>query len=270
MTPIIGGVFAAGGFSNNLNSEVAGTTSPSFSQWLHLAPDPLGRPYNCLRAYISQTDYYVPGGQNKYRSEIAGKFQNLSWNQTYIYHWRMVVPRDWINLGASSYLVVFQMHDVNGGSVSRRPTFAGEIANGSLDLVFSRDSVTGGETVYSTPVTAGQEFEITIRVRWADGTNAPDSDGFVEIFDGDALVYSGSGRNTWAGTAITEPNPPYLKCGVYQPGPGSSWWNGRAATMYFQAAFVIDGDYAPAQLRQWVDAQLRDNSNAPVTWIPTS
>lgn len=268
MTPIIGGVFAAGGFSNNLNSEVAGTTSPSFSQWLHLAPDPLGRPYNCLRAYISQTDYYVPGGQNKYRSEIAGKFQNLSWNQTYIYHWRMVVPRDWINLGASSYLVVFQMHDVNGGSVGRRPTFAGEIANGVLNLVFSRDSVTGGETVYSTPVTAGQEFEITIRVRWADGTNAADSDGFVEIFNGDALVYAGSGRNTWAGTSITEPNPPYIKAGVYQPGPGSSWWDGKAATIFYPAAFVVADGYTPLQCRQWVDGQLAAYGNSPVSLVP--
>lgn len=264
MTPLIGGVFAAGGFANNMNSEVAGTTSPVFSQWLCLAPDPLGRPYNCLRAYISQTDYYVPGGQNKYRSEVAGKYQNLSWNQTYTYHWRFVVPRDWVNLGAGSDLIVMQMHDVNGGAVGRQPTFAGRIENGVLKLVFARDSVPSGENVYSTPVTAGQEFEITIRVRWADGTNAPDAAGFVEIFNGEALVYVGTGRNTWAGTAITEPNPPYIKAGVYQPGPGSSWWDGKAATMYYPVSMVVDDGYSVAQLRQWVNRQLADNSNSLV------
>ena len=267
MTPIAGGVFAAGGFKNNMFSEGAGTPNSTLSQWLCLAPDPLGRAYNCLRAYISQTDYYVPGGQNKYRSEASSSYQKLVWNQTYTYHWRFIVPRDWVNLGASSDLIVMQMHDVNGGAVGRQPTFAGRIANGTLNLVFSRDSVTGGETVYSTPVTAGQEFEFTIRVRLADGTNAPGATGFVELYHGDQPVYTLAGRNTWAGTEITEPNPPYLKCGVYQPGPGSSWWDGKAASIFYPAALVIDDSNSPAQLRRWVDAQLASNGNAPMALL---
>ena len=94
--------------------------------------------------------------------------------------------------------------------------------------------------------------------------NAPDAAGFVEIFNGEALVYVGTGRNTWAGTSITEPNPPYLKAGVYQPGPGSSWWDGKAATMYYPVSMVVDDGYSVAQLRQWVNRQLADNSNSLV------
>lgn len=267
MTPIAGGVFAAGGFANEMFSEVAGTGNTTLSQWLRLAPDPLGRAYSCLVARISQTDYYVPGGQNKYRSEAATNYQVLSWGSTYTYHWRFIVPRDWFSLGATGDVIVIQMHDVNAGAVGRQPTFAGRIEDEMLNLVFARDSVPSGETVYSTPVSAGQEFEITIQVHWADGTNEADANGFLRIYDGDALAYSLAGRNTWDGTAITEPNPPYLKVGVYQPGPAFAWWDGKAATMFYPAALVVAGVQEPSAIRQWIDASLLSNGNLPVAQL---
>lgn len=264
MSIILGGAFAAGAFTNFMQSEAAGTANTSLSQWLRLAPDHLGRPYLVLAARISQWDYYNPGGQSKYRSELAGLYTKLAWGQTYCYHWRMTVPKDWYSLGASSVYIVAQLHDVNAGAVGRRPTFAIEIADSTMNFVFSRDSVTAGQAVYSTPVVAGQEYEFTIRVRWADGTNTPDADGLVEIFSGGALVASFAGRNTWAGTAVTEPNPPYLKAGVYQAGPAFTWWDGKSATMYYTAALTATGDESPASIRAQIDAQLRANPNKPV------
>lgn len=264
MTVLIGGAFAAGAFANAMQSEAAGTANTTLSQWLRLAPDHLGRPYLVLAARISQWDYYNPGGQNKYRSELAGLYTKLAWGQTYCYHWRMTVPREWYSLGASSVVIVGQMHDVNGGAVGRRPTFALEIADSTINFVFSRDSVTAGQTVYSTPVIPGQEYEFTIRVRWADGTNAPDADGLVEIFNGSTLVASFAGRNTWAGTPVTEPNPPYIKCGVYQSGPAFAWWDGKAALMYYAACLTATGDETPSTLRRQVDAQLAANQSSLV------
>jgi len=265
MSIILGGAFAAGAFNNSMQSEAAGTPNTTLSQWLRLAPDHLGRPYLMLAARISQWDYYNPGGQSKYRSELAGLYTKLSWGQTYCYHWRMTVPKDWYSLGASSVYIIGQMHDVNGGAVGRRPTFAIEIADSTMNLVFSRDSVTAGQSVYSTPVVAGQEYEFTIRVRWADGTNEADANGLVEIYNGDTLVASFAGRNTWAGTPVTEPNPPYIKCGVYQAGPAFTWWDGKSATMYYTAALSATGEETPATLRSQIDAQLVANPSSLVT-----
>ena len=49
-------------------------------------------------------------------------------------------------------------------------------------------------------------------MRWADGTNDAAANGLFELHDGDTLAYRLAGqKSTWDGTAITEPQPPYLK-----------------------------------------------------------
>lgn len=262
MSIILGGAFAAGAFANGMRSEVATTPSSSLSQWLQLRPDPLGRQYTALAATIAMNDYYAYPGLSKYRSETAGNYFLLGWNQSYTYHWRFVVPKDWVTLGVGTDVIVMQMHDVNAGAVGRRPTFAGSIKDSSIELVFSLDATPLGQTVYSTPCIAGQEYEFSIRARWADGTNAPDANGLIEIYNGDTLVTSFAGRNTWAGNASTEPNPPYIKAGVYQAGPGYGWWAGKSALMYYVAALCATGDETPASLRAQINQQLGVNSNA--------
>jgi hypothetical protein len=234
------------------------------SSWLRIARDPRGGDIVGLMTRLAERDFTDFPGLNKYRSEIRGNFQLLSWNETYWYHWRFVVPPDWFNLGAGSEIIVGQMHEVNGGNVGRRPTFAWEITENRLHAVFSYDSIPGGVSVWSTEVKPGMEFDLAVRVRWADGTNAPDSQGSVEVYNGSQLVYNEVGRNTWAGTPITEPNPPYIKCGVYQPGPAFPWWAGRASEIFHIACQVWPGDTPPAVFRRAVEDALVLNSGRPI------
>ena len=259
MSIVIGGAFAAGAFANNLRAETAGVANTLMSQWLRLAPDPLGRPYNVMAARIAQRDYDDYPGLSKYRSEVAGVYTLSSWGVTYTYQWRFVAPPDYATLGPSFWVVVGQVHDVNAGAVGRQPTLAIEYSDGTLRVRNSFDAYPTGQVLYTTPYVAGTEYELTIRVRWADGTNAPDADGYFELYHGDRLVASFTGRNTWAGNASTEPNPPYIKGGVYQSGYGYPAWQGKAASIYYVAAAAGTGDETPASMRAQVDAQLAAN-----------
>ena len=270
MSILAGGVWCDRAFDNRMQADDPSLSTYSLSPWLRLVPDPLGRPYNVLKAWISQGDYAAaPSGSSK-RAEAQIQASASAWGTTYVHHWRIVVPRDWVNYGASSYAVVAQCHDVNAASVNRRPTLAAEIIDNVLYWSMSNTGSPAGVSVYSRPITAGQELEFTLRVRWADGTNDAAANGLFELYDGDTLAYRLAGqKNTWDGTAITEPQPPYLKAGIYQPNTGDSWWTGRQLTMYHVASLMASGDETPASLRAWINAKLAANPNTPrAVYVP--
>lgn len=269
MSIIIGGAFAAGAFLNGMVSETASIPVTELSQWAQLRADPLGRPYTDLRTRISKADYDNYPGLNKYRSELAGVSTLTTWGPAYTYQWRMIVPRDWYSLGAASIYVVGQIHDVNGTAVGRRPTLAIEIADSTLQVVLSNDAYPNGFVIWSTPVVAGKEYELTASIRWADGVNAPDALGFLNLYlDGAQVPVLGGfavGRNTWAPAAPgAEPNPPYIKCGVYQAGPAFSWWAGKSATMFYPSCAVGSAEETATSLRALIDAQLAGAPNTAI------
>lgn len=256
MTPILGGVFADGAFKRGMASEAAGTFNTTLSQWLTLGRDPRGGDTIGLLAYISDRDYDDYPGQSKYRSELRGQSTITPWGVPYWYYWRMVIPPGWVNLGAGSEVIIGQIHDVNGGAVGRRPTLAIEVTDGDVNVVWSRDSVPGGEVRASVPAVAGHEYEFAIQVFWADGTNAPAEFGFARTFIDGAQVDDFTGLNTWAGTPITEPNPPYIKCGVYQPGPDFAWWTGKSALMFYPCCMTADGLLPLGELQDYANRRL--------------
>lgn len=264
MTVLAGGVWCDGAFESRMQCDDPALSPYRLSPWLRLVPDPLGRPYNVLRAWISQGDYVAaPSGSTK-RAEAQIQASASAWGTTYVHHWRFIVPPDWVNYGASSYAVVAQCHDVNIPGINRRPTLAAEIINNVLHWNMSTTASPFGVDLFTRPVTPGEEIEFTLRVRWVDGTNDAVVNGIFELYDGDTLVYSMNGqKNTWDGTAITEPQPPYLKAGIYQPNTADSWWVGRQLTMYHVASLMATSDETPTSLRSWVNNRLLANSNVP-------
>lgn len=265
MSILAGGVWCDAAFRNRMQSDTpVPSASTQLNQYAQLVPDPLGRPYNVLRTYCAQSIYAALASDGAKRAEVQAQSTVEVWGQTYAHHWRIVVPLDWVNYGPSSYAVVAQCHDVNAAAVGRRPTLAAEVVNNFLRWNMSNTASPAGVDVYAKPIAAGQELEFTLLARWADGTNDAAANGRFDLYDGDALVYSLSGqKNTWDGNASTEPNPPYIKAGIYQPNTGDAWWAGRQLAMCHVATVVATGDETPASLRAWVNARLAANSNSP-------
>lgn len=264
MSIIAGGVWCDAAFSNRMQSDTPIAGSTVLNQYAQLVPDPLGRAYNVLRAYCSQGVYAALGTDGAKRAEVQAQSTVEAWGTTYAHHWRIVVPTDWVNYGASSYAVVAQCHDVNVAAVGRRPTLAAEVVNNVLVWTLSTTASPAGVVVYSKNISAGQELEFTLLARWADGTNEAAANGRFDLYDGDALVYSLTGqKNTWDGTPVTEPNPPYIKAGIYQPNTGDAWWAGRQLSMCHVATIVASADETPASLRAYVNARLAAKPNTP-------
>lgn len=265
MSIVAGGVWCDAAFSLRMQSDTpVPSASTQLNQYACLVPDPRGRDYNVLRTYCAQSVYASLLTDGAKRAEVQAQSTVETWGSTYVHQWRIVVPLDWVNYGASSYAVVAQCHDVNAGAVGRRPTLACEVINNVLAWNMSNTANAAGVNVYTKSIGAGQELEFTLVVRWADGTNDAAANGRFDLYDGDALVYSLTGqKNTWDGNASTEPNPPYIKAGIYQPNTGDAWWAGRQLAMCHVATVVGTADETPASLRAWVNARLAANSNAP-------
>lgn len=238
MSILIGGNFASGG--------VRGWTPQSAETGLGnrlklVTPPGYG---TVLQAHTTQRDY---ADSASYRAELSAPTPLALWGKVFSAAWRIIVPPNWQTYSGEAATTVLQMHDVNVGAVSRRPSFAGEIQGGVLSLKLSHDDATGGDTLASMPVSPGQEVAVGLNVRWADGTNAPLVDGFANVYFNGALAGSRTGRNTWSGTAITEPNPPYMKVGVYVPST-ASWWDGKSRTMWARGAILGDANESQATL----------------------
>lgn len=256
MNVIAGGVFCAGAFDAALQADSPDGVSTRMSEWLSLVPDPMGRDYLVLKATITQGVYAVSPSDSANRAELQSRSTVIEWGRDYSYHWRIVIPPDWVNHGPTSYAVIAQMHDINAPGVGRRPAVAFEIIDNVLYCNMSNTADPFGVDVFSLPVAAGDEIEITCNVHWADGTNAPADDGVIRYYVGDALVFSATGKNTWDDGSPSEPNPPYLKTGIYQPNSADSWWVGKRLTCYHVAAMVADGFVAPSEFRNYVDTRL--------------
>ncbi len=243
MSILIGGNFASGGL-RGWTYQSAGT---GLGERLRLIK-PAGFD-TFLQAHTSQRDYADSGS---YRAELSAPTPLALWGKVFSAAWRIIVPPNWQQYPSEAATTVLQMHDVNVGAVNRRPSFAGEIQNGVLSLKLSHDDATGGDTLASMPVSPGQEIAVGLNVRWADGTNAPLIDGFANVYLNGALAGIRTGRNTWSGNATTEPNPPYMKVGVYVPST-APWWDGKSRTMWYRGAALGDA----GETMQYMDALIR-------------
>ena len=239
MTILIGGNFASGAARTGWAYQSAET---GLGNRLRLVK-PHG--YDVfLAATTTQRDYADSGS---YRAELSAPSPLAQWGKTFTAAWRIIVPPNWQTYSGEAATTVLQMHDVNVGAVSRRPSFAGEIQDGVLSLKLSHDDATGGDTLASIPVSPGQEVAVALNVRWADGTNAPLADGFAHVYFNGVLAGSRTGRNTWAGNSTTEPNPPYMKVGVYVPST-APWWDGKSRTMWARGAILGDANESQTAL----------------------
>jgi len=261
MDIIAGGVFSAGAFENQMQCDSPALVTTTLNQWIALSADPLGRDYLTLRARIAQRDYVVAPSSSSTRAELQSRSTVVSWGQPITYHWRIVFPPDWVNHGPSSYAVVGQMHDINAPGVGRRPAVAFDVIDNVLKCVMSNTASPLGVTVCDMPISAGQEVSITVHANWADGTNEPAEDGVFRVYFDGVLSYDGSGvKNTWDNGSPSEPNPPYLKCGIYQPNTGDSWWVGKSLTIYTVAAFVAAGFEDVLSCAEYVNSILSGSS----------
>lgn len=57
MTVIAGGAWCAGAFATGMQLDSPALVSTAMNQWLRLVPDPLGRNYQVLKAFITQGAY---------------------------------------------------------------------------------------------------------------------------------------------------------------------------------------------------------------------
>lgn len=264
MSILAGGAWCANAFDLRMQVDSPALVTTRLNQWFGLAPDPLGRPYLVARAHLTQAAYAAAPSSSSMRAEVQSHSATLNWGTEYVYQWRFIVPPDWVNYGPSSYAVVAQAHDVNAGGVGRRPALAAEVVDNVLHWVLSTTASPAGVTVYSAPIAAGQEIEFTLRANWADGTFVAAAAGVFDLYQGDALVYSLPGqKNTWDDGSPSEPNPPYLKAGIYQPNSGDAWWIGRQLTCFHVASIVASADETPASLRAYVDAHLSASTTVP-------
>jgi hypothetical protein len=236
-----------------------GSTNSDFNTWFKLVPDPLGRDYLVMRAYITQRAHDVSADIK--RSEVQTRVDQALWGEVNTYHWRMIAPKNLVNLGPDVYVIVLQCHDENLPGIPRRPTFDIAYHNGQLEAKLVRTANPSGLDVWQHTVTPGEEIEITVRAKWADGTNVDAADGVIELYFGDALVYSLVGeKNTHDDGVPSERYPPYLKAGVYQSQFDEPAWAGKDFAWYHVGSMQSnEGDY-PATLRAIIDAGLSEYS----------
>lgn len=223
-----------------------------------LADDPLGRDYLVMRAYINQGVYLADPGRPRLRAEFQTRVEQLAWGDIHAYQWRMVCPLNVVNHGPDVYVIVAQCHDQNAASISRRPTFDIAYNDGKLKATLARTDSTSGIALWEQSISPGQEIEITLRVKWADGTHVQAADGLFDLYADGALVYSLYGqKNTWDSGSPEEQYPPYLKAGVYQSQNAEAAWAGKDFSWYHVGSIVSnDPADSATSLRALIDSQL--------------
>lgn len=265
MSILAGGVWCDGAFRRRMLLGSPAGVNSALNEWARLVPDPLGRPFNVLRTYISNGAYVAAPGDSTKRAEAAAASDVAQWGQAQTMQWRILVPPDMPTWDPAQSYTIAQMHDVDAALVVRRPTLHCEVRGNTLYWELSNDAAPAGRVLYGYTFSRGEELEFTLRVRWADGLHDSAGNAYVMLWHGDALVYSETGQiNTWAdGTGTSEPNPPFLKAGIYQPNTGAAWWAGREFWMYHVSTIVASADETTASLRTWVNDRLAANSNGP-------
>lgn len=195
-----------------------------------------------LIAHTTQRDF---DDSASYRAELSASSTLATWGKVFSAAWRFVIPPNWVTYDSEAATTVLQMHDVNAGEVSRRPSFAGEIEAGVLSLKLSHDDTPAGGTVMaSMPVVPGQEVAVGLNVRWADGTNEALDNGFAHVYLDGSLAGSVTGRTHWA---ALDDNPPYMKVGVYVPST-AGWWDGKSREVWHRGAVLGDENESQAEL----------------------
>lgn len=228
MSILIGGNFASGAMRGwdyqsavlGLNDRLKLVTVPTFG--------------TVFQAHTSQRDY---ADAASYRSELSQPSTVNQWGRTFLAAWRVIIPPDWVLMPDIVNTVVLQMHDINAASVVRGPSFAGEIIGGTLYLKLCHDGFPNGDVLGGITISPGQEISVWLRVRWADGTNEPLANGFAEAYINGQLTGQRTGRNHWA---TVDPNPPYMKSGVYVPTTNIAW-AGKSRTLWTRGAVLADG-----------------------------
>lgn len=257
-----GGAFAAG---INPRFQAAGnvwfTQSPGgdtvarYSPWFRLCPDPLGRGFLVARAWVSHRDYALNPVRASKSAELKQNENIATWGATYTYYWRHVIDPNWRTWPSEDNTILGQVHEVNGPAGVHRPTFEFHLSGGRLRAIHTIDAYTLGATVYDRAFQPGEDFDVFLRAKWADGSHVADAQGVLQMFVNGDLVWSIDGqRNTWA------PNPdnyaPYMVGGCYVPESDLSWWSGRDRTAYLVGMAVGDAFETRDTMRTAVIAGL--------------
>jgi hypothetical protein len=262
----IGGAWCAGFWDPN--RWMLGSPGPSITEldtWLQLKRDPLGRDFQVLRAYINQHIHDVTPGSEQKRAEVQLRVDQTVWGGTYTYQWRMIVPPNIVNPGPDVHVIVLQCHDENSPGIPRRPAFDIAYHDGKIEATLARTENPIGLDIWERAVSPGEEIEITLRAKWADGTHVPAASGVFELYDNGSLVYSLVGeKNVWDSGTPEERYPPFLKAGVYQPEPDESTWSGKEFFWYHAATIVSNEPDSPVSLRSIIDAELRQHPIRPL------
>jgi hypothetical protein len=254
----LGGAWCSGFF--NPNDWLVASPGPSISipsSWTMLVDDPLGRDYTVLRTYITQGVYLADPGSPRLRAEIQTRVSQLNWGDLHTYQWRMICPQNVVNHGPDVYVIVLQCHDQNAVNVARRPTFDIAYHDGRLEAKLARSADPFGMDIWDRVIAPGEEIEITVRAKWADGTHVAAAEGLFELYVNGALVYQLAGeKNTWDSGTPAEDYPPFLKAGVYQSQNDEATWEGKDFTWYHVGSIVSNEGDSPAALRAVIDAGL--------------
>lgn len=242
MTLLIGGNFASGGLYN-WQYQSAGS---GLNNRIRLVK-PRGFP-SMLETTTYQRDYVT---HTSLRSELSAPSYLFSWDKVYKAAWTVVIPEHQQVYAGETATTVLQLHDLNLAAISRRPSFAGELHDGFLDLILSHDDFPAGDVLASVPAIKGSIIHIAVIVRWADATNVASSEGYLELYINDSLTAVRRGKNHWA---TVDSNPPYIKVGVYVP-TYATWWNNRQRHMWHIGAAIVDGSETLEYLKTLINTE---------------
>lgn len=230
MSILVGGNFASGAAVPGFTVQSSSSSMGSRIRLAKMDDGTIG-----LASTLHHADYAATG---QLRSELSANPALATWGKVFRAGWIVRLPPGWVNHGSEQGQVVLQMHEINAAAVSRRPAFAGEIRDSEMEIILAHDDATGGDVLATVHMTPGRDYSIWAEVRWADGTNEPTANGYIDLYVDGALVAQRTGRNHWA---TVDPNPPYLKCGMYVPVGTDPWWQGKSRTVWHRGAVMADG-----------------------------
>lgn len=265
MAIIAGGALAYGGIQQApgdvrvyLNSP--DQTNTTLDEWGRLVPDPLGRDFYVLRCRINQSDYAtVPAGNqitHGKRSELNVKKELVNWGDLTAFYWRFVIDPAWQFEAGETTTVIHQVHEI-GASASppANPVIAAVYGPAGYQVIWRHDGIPAGQVIYSAPAQPGDEIEVCLRVRWADVSHVPASNGVFELSVNGLAVFAANGQqNTW--NVTEDAHPPYMTAGCYRYDPDAAWWLAREKSMYHVAAVVGDASESLHSIRAEVNRSL--------------